>query len=179
MTYNEYNKENLFLEGYYDALLEIQNGNFDNPTKMRFFGTLGGGDISGDIASSLGISDKDDIKVKAMEYAMERGETFKEPFISGNGTYGHKNDLLYRKNGIFPGGRVTSTIEYNRYADIPTTRVVNGQVINTTAKVKTGTYTIPDSKRYLELYKHLKPRDRERVIKDYEKYCKTNKKKRR
>lgn len=165
--YNE-SYEDIYLEGYYDALqylLEIKDGNFDDPTKMRFFGMIGGGDLKGDMASLLGVSDKDSIKIKAMQYAMEKGETFKEPFISGNGKYGHKDGKLYRENGIFPGGRVTSTIRYNDYSTF-----TDGTGMTHT--IKTGSHTIPDETRYLDMYRHLKPKDRDRILNQYKKYKK-------
>ena len=100
--YNE-DYEDIYLEGYYDALLEIKDGNFDDPTNLRFFGMIGGGDFGGDLASALHISDRDSMKIRAMQYAMERGETFKEPFLHGNGIYGFKDDKLIEKMVYFQG----------------------------------------------------------------------------
>lgn len=157
MTYEE-----IFMEGYYDALCEMKNGDFysKDPTKLRFFGTIGGGDFKGDLAQVFGVGNDDTVRIKAMEYAMSKGEVFKEPFISGNGRYGHKDGKLYRRNGIFPGGQVTSTIRYDDY-----TTFTDGTGMTHT--IKTGSHMIPDETRYLNMFRHLKPADRDRILKQY------------
>lgn len=165
-----YNYEDAFLEGYMDAINEMKDGDFDNPTKLRFFGTIGGGNFKKDMKSVFGIGNDDDSRIKVMEYAMQKGEVFKEPFLAGNGKYGHKSGKLYRKNGIFPGGQVASTIQYPEY-----TTFTDGTGMTHT--IKTGSHTIPDDQRYLDMYRHLRPDDRERLIKQYS--AKNKKKKKR
>lgn len=136
MSYNE-----AFLEGYMDAINEIKDGDFGNPQHLRFFGTLGGGDIKSDLKQIFGIGNDDTVRLAAMEYAMDRGETFKTNTFGFGGTYGKKGGKLYRQNALLPGG---TTVD----------RYLQGAEIGSDEKL-------------LGIFRHLPPNQRKRIMDQY------------